>query len=124
MTMSHQLAAHCDEIASSIGARLACIRKARGLTQVDLAERLGIAQSAISDYERDRLRLHSELIIQLSRILEVSADDLLGITDEPLPDESPATKRLMRRIRDFESLSRRDQAALLRTIDAFLGKPS
>src|SRR5207247_2491036 len=38
--------------AETVGQRLARLRRERGLTQVELAERLGIAQPIVSDYER------------------------------------------------------------------------
>ena len=39
----------------SIGRRLARIRKERGLTQIELAEKIGIIQSLVSSYENDVL---------------------------------------------------------------------
>ena len=66
-----------DKLAAEIGARLAQLRKEKGITQ---AERLDISQPMASDYERGKLRLHGELIIQLSEILGVSADEILGIS--------------------------------------------
>ena len=43
-----------------VGQRLARLRKERGFTQVDLAQKIGIIQSLVSDYETDRLRLTAE----------------------------------------------------------------
>ena len=70
-------------IESALGRSLANLRKAKGLTQKDLAQKLGVTQSVVSDYERAQLRLHGELIIQLVSILKVSADELLGIATKP-----------------------------------------
>ena len=61
----------------AIGERLARIRRERGITQVELAKELEVAQPVLSDYERGELRLHGQLIIDLTRILSVSADELL-----------------------------------------------
>src|SRR5438034_2484544 len=69
--------------AETVGQRLARLRRERGLTQVELAERLGIAQPIVSDYERGELRLHGQLIVRLTEILGVSADELLGLTPTP-----------------------------------------
>src|SRR5262245_36797851 len=57
--------------AEAIGQRLAAFRKARGITQVELAERLEISQAVVSRYERGDLLLHGELIAQLASILRV-----------------------------------------------------
>lgn len=107
----------------TIGERLARLRKERGITQVELAERLGVAQPMISDYERGELRLHGQLIVELTRIFGVSADELLGL-ERPRTTAAVRDRRLLRRLQQLEHLPRRDQQALLRTIDAFLAKAS
>lgn len=105
----------------SIGARIARFRKERGLTQQQLADELGVAQPIVSKYESGELRLHGELIVQLSRLLDVTADELLGIK-EPAPAAVPKDKRLLRRLKDFDRLSKRDREALVRTVEAFLSR--
>jgi transcriptional regulator with XRE-family HTH domain len=90
------------------------------MTQVELAERLGVSQPIVSDYERGELRLHGELIVRLTEILRVSAEELLGL-DSPRPMTAPLKhRRVLRRLQEIDRLPRRDQQALLRTIDAFL----
>lgn len=108
----------------TIGSRLARLRRDRGLTQVELAKMLGLAQPNISDYERDIMRLNSELILKLTDILRVSADELLGLKDVRPGRRGGNNRRLARRLEEIERLTRRDQEALLRTIDAFLSKAS
>ena len=104
----------------STGKRLANFRKQRGYTQVELAEQIGIIQSLISDYERERLRPHAEMIIRFSIALGVSTDELLGVVVPDKKEDTPKSRRILRRLKKIESLPRRDQEALLRTIDAFL----
>jgi len=60
---------------------MARLRRERGITQVELAEILGIAQPMVSAYENGGLRLHGELIVELTKILDVSADQLLGLKE-------------------------------------------
>lgn len=102
-----------------LGERVAQLRKERGLTQVELAEALGVAQSIVSKYESGELRLHGELIIQLAELLDVTADELLGLVDRPRAGPTK-DKRLARRLQDFDKLPKRDRDALTRTVDAFL----
>ena len=105
----------------SVGKRLARLRKERGLTQIELAERLGVIQSVLSRYERGVFRLNAELIVKLTQILNVTADEILNI--EPVKESTGVhSRRLLRRIRQIDSLPKRDQQALMRTIDAFLAK--
>ncbi len=104
----------------TIGQRLARLRRERGLTQIELAQKLGVAQPVVSDYERGELRLHGQLIVNLTAILGVSAEEILG-TEKPKGNGTPVkNRRLLRRIQEIERLPRRDQQALLRTIDRFL----
>jgi transcriptional regulator with XRE-family HTH domain len=114
-----------DAGAESIGKRLARLRKGKGLTQGELAEILGVTQPLVSSYERDELRLHGDTIIQLTKILGVTADELLGLTaGGKQEDQTTWTRRLAKKAREIEKLSKRDQNALMRTIDAYLTRAS
>jgi transcriptional regulator with XRE-family HTH domain len=106
----------------TIGERMARLRRERGITQVELAEMLGVAQPMVSAYENGGLRLHGELIVELTKILDVSADQLLGLKDTK---NGPVKNgRLLRKLQQLELLPRRDQQALMRTIEAFLQRAS
>jgi transcriptional regulator with XRE-family HTH domain len=109
-------------LAVDIAERLSKLRKEKGITQVEMAERLGVSQPVASDYERGKLRLHGELIIQLCGILEVSADELLGVSESPKKKSAINNRRLSNRLQAIDQLSKRDQDALFRTIDAFISK--
>lgn len=105
--------------AETFGQRLARIRKARGYTQVELAEKMGIIQVLVSDYERDKLRPYHEMIIRLAKGLEVSADELLGLKISKKKGGIPSLK-LMRRLQKIEALPPAKQKILLQNIDMFL----
>ena len=105
----------------TIAKRLGEIRRRKGKTQVEVAERLGITQSLVSEYERGRLRLHAALVAAFAKTLRVSADELLGLT-KPKENGILRDRRVLRRFQRMEDLGKRDQLALFRTIDAFLAK--
>lgn len=105
--------------ARAIGSNLAALRRRRGLTQAELSQKLGILQPMVSDYELGKLRLHGQLILKLARIFGVTTDELLGAA--PAEDSGlNVQRRFLRKLRDVEDLSHRDQKALLRTIEAFI----
>ena len=56
----------------TLGQRLARIRKERGLTQKDIAERTGLIQTLVSNSERGRLRLAADMIVRFAVALEIS----------------------------------------------------
>lgn len=67
-----------------IADRLIKMRKAHGLSQEDLAEKLGISRQAVSKWERAESSPDTDNLIMLSRLYGVSLDTLLA-TDEEIP---------------------------------------
>ena len=76
----------------------------------------------ISAYENGGLRLHGKLIVEPTKILDVSADQLLGLKETK--NGTAPNGRLLRKLQQLELLPRRDQQALMRTIEAFLQRAS
>lgn len=108
----------------TIGQRIARLRKQQGVTQQEMAEALGLAQPNVSNYERGVLRLHGELLIKMADILGVSTDEILGLqpTHAKKNPAGGADRRFIKRLQKIDQLSKRDQQALIRTIDAFINK--
>ena len=63
-----------------VGARLRECRTAMGLTQKEVAVRLGVAQPIYNRFENGVFECNYEQLKALSQILDVSTDYLLGIT--------------------------------------------
>ena len=105
----------------AVARRVAALRRERGITQEEMAGLIGVSQPVYSDYERGMLRLHAEVIVRLAKILRVSTDQLLGVERSRRNGNAPIrNRRLLRRLQQIDRLSRRDQDAVMRTIDAFL----
>lgn len=60
-----------------LGGRIAAIRRARGLSQAQLAKLLKISPSTMGMYEQGRREPSVQIIVALSRQLSVSTDFLL-----------------------------------------------
>lgn len=58
------------------------IRKARGMTQKDVYQRLQVSPNCYASWEQGRTEPDIESLIKLCEIFEVSADHLLGLEDE------------------------------------------
>ena len=99
--------------------RVETFRKQSGITQVDMAEKLGLAQTMVSRLERGEARLHGELIIRFAKIFGISSDELLGIKTKN-DTEIMVPRRWVKRMGRIDELPKRDQDALARIIDAFL----
>jgi len=123
-TVARQLVATTERGTKAIANRLTSIRKEQGITQVEMAKKLKTTQSVYSRYESGEFRLHGELLLAMAKILAVTPNDILGVTKSgntkaPL-SEYNIPKRVLRRLRGIEDLTRTDQDYLLRTIDAFM----
>lgn len=66
-----------------LGARLVALREQRGLSQKTIAELLHVTRTQISDIENGKSGTNLERFLQLCEFYQVSADYLLGITDDP-----------------------------------------
>jgi len=104
----------------TVGERIARLRKERGYTQIELAERIGTIQALISDYERDKLRLNGEMAVRFALALEVSTDELLGLAGTKAARGKKPSRKILRRMEQIEKLPAAQQALLLKTIDTFI----
>lgn len=68
-----------------IGERLSELRKDRGMSQQELADKLSLTKFTISSYEREKTMPSDEIKIELAKIFNISLDYLLGLIDEPFP---------------------------------------
>jgi transcriptional regulator with XRE-family HTH domain len=103
----------------TIGHRLARIRKERGFTQIELAEKIGIIQSLVSSYENDVLKLKAEMALRFARALDVGVDELLDAKKAKKSGVKPSRK-VLRRLELIESLPSHQQQHVLKTIDTLL----
>ena len=74
------------------GQKLKELRIHSGLTQKQLAERMGVSKSVISYYKLQERSPSPEILIQLASIFHVSSDYLLGIEKEASIDISGLTE--------------------------------
>lgn len=67
------------------GEIMAELRQDAGMTQQELAAKLFVATSTISNYETGQRRAHAEIICNVAAVFNVSTDYLLGRTELSLP---------------------------------------
>lgn len=64
-----------------LGNRIAEARRRKGWTQRDLADHMGTTQQTIQRYEAGARDIKASVLVDLSRVLDVSVAYLLGMTD-------------------------------------------
>ena len=67
----------------SIGKNIAKYRKAKGLTQEELGAKLGVTNQAVSKWESEVSMPDVMLLPEIANALNITLDDLYGITKEP-----------------------------------------
>jgi len=108
---------------SLIGERISLARQAAGLSQEQLAKKLGITQQMVAYLELHPVAIRPELLAKLSVILRVPLEDLLGMDARPKRLSGPPGK--MRRL--FEAaatLPRSQQQKITALLEAFVAQNS
>ena len=65
-------------IAKIVGENLKSARKAKGISQKQIANELGKYQSDYSDYETGKIQLDYEKIVYLCKRLDITPNELFG----------------------------------------------
>lgn len=99
--------------------RLKKLRKDTGLTQVEVANKLGISQPAYASWERGIKKPTQDNLIKIAQILNVSVDYLVGNSQETL-DELDNIELLFRM--NSKGLSEEEKEIFKKELIAFMEK--
>jgi len=102
------------------GERIYAARTTVGLSQAQVAEKLGITQTAYADWERYHVALRSDQVEKLTQILKVTVEQLYGNTQEKRQGGPVGKAR-----RVFESVSRlprRQQQKIVEVVEALVAQ--
>ena len=91
-----------QQTAKRIGSLIAQRRKARGLTQAQVAESMGISNDALSRMERGGIMPSIPRLIQLSQILNCQTADFLTHSSPTLSDQSKRLETLLSKLDESE----------------------
>ena len=101
------------------GIRIAKFRKEKGYTQVELAKKIGITQVLVSAYECGRIKAGYEIIAVFAQALEITADELLGLT-QPKEITKKPNRKMLKRMIEIEQLTPSRKRIILQLIDNYL----
>lgn len=71
---------------TTLGARIAALRKEKGMTQLELAQQMGVTDKAVSKWERDLSCPDINTVPRLAEVLGVSLEDLMQIYTPEKPE--------------------------------------
>ncbi len=109
---------------ATFGQRLAELRRLRGMTQVELAEKLNSTQRAITYYENEASYPPVDTIIELAKILGVTTDELLAVKNGKVTTEAvdlardPNLRRLWKKFQQVANWPEKDRNAVIRLINS------
>lgn len=75
------------------------LRKARGISQVELARRLGVTKQSVCNWENDNIQPSIEMLLKLAKEFAVSTDYLLGLTSRTQLDVSDLSEETVAHLR-------------------------
>jgi len=79
-----------------IASRLVKLRKAKGFSQEELADKLGISRQAISKWERAEASPDTDNLILLARLYNISLDELLSTDDKDEEIKAEVVERIFK----------------------------
>jgi transcriptional regulator with XRE-family HTH domain len=105
---------------AALGRRIAEQRKARGITQAQLAEQLGIAQQTMAHYEGGVSRIAVETLTQAAAALGVSVEELIGTSTARTAGKRGPAPKLQQQLERVQALPKAQQLAISRVLESVL----
>ena len=103
-----------------LGQRIAALRRERGLTQVQLAEVMGVAQQTLAHYEAGRLRLLAGALPNLADQLGVGIEDLIGASTKRRNGKRGPQPKIQQQLERIQALPAAKQRAISQVLDSVL----
>ena len=104
-----------------LGSHVAQLRHDQNLTQVQLAETLGISQQMVASYKIGRRRIRVSMLQSLARALSVEIDGLLGDTAKARTKRGPAPV-LARHMERISALPKTQQKFVIQVLESVLAQ--
>lgn len=105
----------------ALGSRIAQYRKDSHITQVQLAETLGVSQPTMNAYELGQRRVPVSALSTLARTLGVSLEELLGESDAAAKKRGP-TPKLQQQVERLAQLPKAQQRVVMQMLDGVLAQ--
>lgn len=104
-----------------LGGRIAQLRKEQGITQVQLAETLGVSQQTITAYEVGRRRIQVSALPVIAQALGVTIEAL--VAEAPKPGKRGPAPKLQQQLERIQQLPKARQRMVSEVLDSLLAQP-
>jgi transcriptional regulator with XRE-family HTH domain len=121
-TLTIPMAAKEQSFYAVLGQRIAERRKALGITQVQLAETLGIAQQTMAHYEGGVSRIAVETLSQLAVALNTNVEELIGTPAKRSAGKRGPAPKLQQQLERIGQLPKARQRMVSEVLDSLLAQ--
>ena len=104
----------------ALGARIAQLRRERGWTQQELAEKLGVAQQTLAHYEVGRIRVPASTLPLLATLFMTPVDTLVGHTQHARTGKRGPAPKWQQQIEAIAQLPKAQQRFVRQMLDTVL----
>jgi|688.fasta_scaffold236833_2 transcriptional regulator with XRE-family HTH domain len=106
----------------ALGSRIAQLRKLSHITQVQLAQTLGVSQPSVNAYETGQRRVPVSMLPTLARTLGVSVEELIGTPQSAAARKRGPAPKIQQHLERISALPKPRQRAVMDVLEALLAQ--
>jgi transcriptional regulator with XRE-family HTH domain len=99
------MSSHSPRKIALVGSRIRELRKGRHLTQTELSEKIGVAQSDLSRMEQGEYKVGLDTLFKILQVFDLKMGEFFGETETPAEREA---RDLMSEFRDLSQEARQE----------------
>ncbi len=99
------MSSHAPRKVALVGSRIRELRKGRHLTQTELSEKIGVAQSDLSRMEQGEYKVGLDTLFKILQVFDLKMGEFFGETETPAEKEA---RELVGEIRDLSDEARQE----------------
>src|SRR6266436_8103842 len=105
------MSSHSPRKVALVGSRIRELRRGRRLTQTELSEKIGVAQSDLSRMEQGEYKVGLDTLFKILQVFDLKMGEFFGETEDPHAEE---TRELVREYRELSGEAQREVRDFLR----------
>lgn len=110
------------EFLIALGERIARLRKDHGITQTQLAQRLGVSQQAVQAYEAGKRSIQITTLAELAEALSTPVEELFGQSSEATTRKRGPAPKWQQQLEAIDQLPKSQQRLVVQMLDALIAQ--
>ncbi|PHM22776.1 helix-turn-helix domain-containing protein [Xenorhabdus budapestensis] len=104
----------------ALGERITVLRKERGITQAELAQKLNVSQQTVQAWEAGRRRIKVSSLPIVAKVFSVSLEDLFGEEPEKVSRKRGPAPKWQQQIEEIDGLPKAKQKMISEMLNALI----